>query len=282
MGSSLLGRRAFVAGAASCCAGAGTRAAAFASDSYGAAVLAKHPVAFWRLAETSGPAAADASGNDREGKYRGAPVFGERAPHGAGVRLDGRHDYVEIAAATNFGQPASGRGLAVEAWMRPDVLTFPGQTSESYVHWLGKGETAQMEWGFRFYSSASPSRPNRISAYIWNAPGGEGAGAYFQDQLTAGQWIHVVAVYDAGDRSNPHAGVSIYRDGALRESPAKSRGARYASCDIVPASGSAPVRLGSRDLGSFFTGALADVAIYPRALGPAEIAENFRAGLVKA
>jgi hypothetical protein len=25
-----------------------------------------------------------------------------------------------------------------------------------------------------------------------------------------------------------------------------------------------------------------DVAIYPRALGPAEIAENFRAGLVKA
>jgi hypothetical protein len=162
--------------------------------------------------------------------------------------------------------------------MRPDVLTFSGQTSESYVHWLGKGETDNMEWGLRFYSLASPSRPNRISAYIWNASGGEGAGAYFQDELTAGQWIHVVAVYDRGDRANPTAGVSIYRDGVLREGPLKSNGARYATYDIVPATGAAPVRLGSRDLESFFTGALADVAIYPRALDATEIAENFRVG----
>jgi hypothetical protein len=284
MAISLLDRRTFVAGAgaAASCAAAGACGAASTSDAYVAGVLAKHPVAFWRLADSSGPAAADASGNDREGRYHGAPVFGERGPVGTGVRLDGRHDYVEITADTNFDQPASGRGLTVEAWMRPDVLTFSGQTSESYVHWLGKGETGQMEWGFRFYSLSSPSRPNRISAYIWNAPGGEGAGAYFEDQLTAGRWIHVVAVYDAGDRADPNAGVSIYRDGVLRGSPAKSRGARYASYDIVPASGSAPVRLGSRDLESFFTGALAEVAIYPRALGPADIAENFRAGRLKA
>jgi hypothetical protein len=51
-----------------------------------------------------------------------------------------------------------------------------------------------------------------------------------------------------------------------------------ASYDIVSAHGDAPVRLGTRDLASFFTGALDDVAIYPRVLGAAEIAAHYRAG----
>src|SRR2546428_8029143 len=34
-------------------------------------------------------------------------------------------------------------------------------------------------------------RPNRISAYIWNADAGEGAGAYFEEPLTAGNACHV-------------------------------------------------------------------------------------------
>jgi len=36
--------------------------------------------------------------------------------------------------------------------------------------------------------------------------------------------------------------------------------------------------LGTRDLGSFFAGALDDIAVYPRVLSAAEIADNFRAG----
>jgi hypothetical protein len=120
-------------------------------------------------------------------------------------------------------------------------------------------------------------RPNRISAYIWNATGGEGAGAYFQDELPAGRWIHVVACYDPGDRTDPLAGVSIFRDGILRAGPLHSRGARYASYDIVATHGAAPLRLGTRDLRSFFGGALDEVAVYPRVLSAAEIAENYRA-----
>jgi hypothetical protein len=40
--------------------------------------------------------------------------------------------------------------------------------------------------------------------------------------------------------------------------------------------GSAPVRLGTRDQGSFLAGGLADVAIYPRVLTAGEILDNFR------
>ncbi len=252
-----------------------------AAAAYAQTVLAKRPVAYWRLGERRGPTAADASRRGHDGTFRGDPAFDapgaiQHDPDGA-VRLDGRHDYVEIPNSIHFSQPASGRGLTVEAWMRPDALAFAGQTAQAYVHWLGKGDAGDFEWGFRFYSSDSPSRPNRISAYIWNLAGGEGAGAYFQDELSAGRWIHVVACYDPGDRSNPDAGVSIYRDGMLRGSPRSSRGARYASYDIVPAHGAAPLRLGTRDLGSFFTGALDDVAVYPRVLSAAEIGENYRA-----
>ncbi len=48
-----------------------------------------------------------------------------------------------------FSQPTSGLGLTVEVWMRPDVLIFPGQTADPYIHWLGKGMPAQFEWAMR-------------------------------------------------------------------------------------------------------------------------------------
>jgi len=48
----------------------------------------------------------------------------------------------------------------------------------------------------------------------------------------------------------------------------------------APAHGAATLRLGTRDLGNFVTGALDDVAIYPRVLGEGEIAENCRAAAI--
>ena len=106
-------------------------------------------------------------------------------------------DYVEIPDVDGapFSQPTSGAGLTVEVWMRPDALVFPGQTDQPYIHWLGKGDRSQFEWGLRFYSQDAVQRPNRISAYIWNPGGGEGAGAYFEDpNLQPGAWMHIVCV----------------------------------------------------------------------------------------
>jgi Concanavalin A-like lectin/glucanases superfamily len=268
-----------------------------ASDQYSSVVLAKGPVAYWRLGEASGPTAADASGNGNGGTYLGNPAFGQAGaivndPNTAiGLNGPNSKDYVEIPdpSSAAFSQPTSGAGLTVEVWLRPDILTFPGQTSDSdiYIHWLGKcvSGSGQCEWGFRFYSQDSPTRPNRISAYIWNPAGDEGAGAYFQDVLTPGQWIHVVAVYEPGDKDTlPPAGVHIYRDGVHRLGPPSS-GTLYKTFGIVPAHGALPVRLGTRDAAtsggavvSYLTGGLDEVAIYPRVLTPGEIQQNFNVG----
>jgi hypothetical protein len=93
--------------------------------------------------------------------------------------------------------------------------------------------------------------------------------------LQPGQWIHVVACYDPGDANNPRAGVSIYKNGVLRSSPASSPGTLYATYNIHPAHGTAPVRLGTRDQGSFLMGGLDEVAIYPRVLSAQEVLDNY-------
>ena len=255
------------------------------SDSYSQVVLAKGPVGYWRLGEASGPTAFDSSGNGNGGTYYGNPSFGQPGaisndPDTAvGFNGPGSDDYVQVPDpdSQSFSQPASGAGLTVEVWMRPDVLVFSGETDNPYVHWLGKGMPGIEEWGLRFYSQDT-TRPNRISAYIWNPSGGEGAGAYFEDALTPGAWIHVVAVYDLGDMDTTLAGVRIYKNGVLRKGP-PDPGTLYGTYDIVPAAGSAPVRFATRDGNSFFTGGLDEVAIYPRVLTGAEIMENYTAGI---
>jgi hypothetical protein len=246
-------------------------------DQYRQLVLAANPVAYWRLGEAVGAATAvDETGHKHDGTYHGKPRFAEPASlHGSrngAVAFEGG-TFVEIPDDPGFSQPTSGQGLSVEVWLRPDRLDFPGDRDNTYIHWLGKSETGRHEWGFRFYNTADAQRPNRISAYIWNADGGLGAGAYFQDPLQIGQWIYIVACFPPGDaNTRPTPGVQIYKNAALRNGPPDT-GTLYADpkWKIVPQHGTAPVRLGKRDGNGMLIGALDEVAIYPRVLSPEEI-----------
>jgi hypothetical protein len=242
------------------------------SNRFRDAVLAKSPVAYWRLGDAPAMTAVDQTDNGLDGAYRAAMIM----PTKGAIASDPDTafpvfgpSYVEIPDSDDFSQPTSGAALTVEAWFRPDLLTFTGQTSQNYVHWIGKGESGRYERGFRFYSLAS-GRPNRISAYIWNPGGGQGAGAYLQDKLIAGEWVHVVACYEPGDRADPTANVHIYKNG-VHGLPPPSPGTLYCNpqFEIAPRHGTAPVRIGTLDLGSFLQGAIDEVAIYPRVLSAA-------------
>ena len=252
-------------------------------SAYERAVLARNPVAYWRLGEAKGTTIFDKGPNRHHGTVHGKMTFGVRgALRGdmdTAIKLDGLHSYVEVPAHKDFSLPTSGKGLTVEVWMRPDRLEFEGATESPYIFWLGKGEPKRHEWALRFYSSRSKDRPNRISAYAYNLEGGLGAGAYFQDQLTAGEWIHVVACFDPGDASTKGAGVRIYKNGKLRQGPPSSA-TLYGNrrWQIKPAAGDAPLRLGTRNLGHFLVGALDEVAIYPRVLSADEVLENYSIG----
>jgi hypothetical protein len=74
--------------------------------------------------------------------------------------------------------------------------------------------------------------------------------------------------------------VHIYKNGVHRLGP-PSPGTLYSNplFNIVPAHGTAPLRLGTRDFGSFFLGGLDEVAIYPRVLSAGEVLDNHRNGI---
>ena len=260
-----------------------TSLGAAAASHYEKVVLAKQPVAYWRLGEAEGPDALDSTANGHRGTCHGTPAFHEcgaiKGDANTAIKLDGKRSYIEIANHKDFSQPTSGKGLTIEVWVRPDVLAFEGETDDPYIVWLGKGEPQRQEWALRFYSGTSKDRPNRISAYLFNPEGGLGAGAYFQDKLTAGAWMHVVACFDPGDAETQGAGVHMYKNGIHRLGP-PSPGTLYndPQWQIKPVHGSAPLRLGTRDLKSFLTGGLDEVAIYPRVLTAREILENYSAG----
>jgi hypothetical protein len=256
-----------------------------ASDAFRPLILAAKPVGYWRLGERSGTVAADETRNRHNGWYMTKPKMGEPGAivgdSNSSITLDGK-SYVEISDHPAFSQPTSGAGLTVEVWMRPDKLDFADAAPVKYLHWLGKGEPGRYEWGFRFYTRGDGERPNRISAYIWNPSGQLGAGAYFQDRLVAGKWIHVVACYEPGNATaGPRReGVRIYKDGVFRQGP-PSRGTLYSNppdWQIMPQRGTAPVRLGTREGKGFFVGGLDEVAIYPRVLSPEEIRWHYEVG----
>jgi hypothetical protein len=247
---------------------------------YARTVLASAPLAYWRLDETRGPIARDASGRGNDARYIGRPTFGQpgaivsEPDRSVGLNGPRTMSYLEANNRDDFSIASSGKGLTVEVWMRPDVLDFKGEGANHFVHWLGKGDTGRYEWSFRFYARRS-ERPNRISAYLWNPDGKLGAGAYVEGRLTVGAWIYLVATFD--DPRKPNAQVRLYKNG--QPSPHNhSPGTLYKNYHITPQHGPAPVRLGTRDVRSFLTGGLDEVAIYPRVLGADEILLHWRAG----
>jgi len=186
--------------------------------------------------------------------------------------FDGEDDYIEIPDSPDFSIATTGQ-LSVAAWMRPDVLTFPMSQSTGYVHWLGKGEPGQHEWVFRMYNentSDTPPRSNRISFYVFNPTGGEGIGSYFQEPVRAGEWIHVVGIADGTT-------TSIYKNGEFKRCD-RYTGTGPPPCHnyapgqwITPARGTAPLRIGTRDRGSFFLGAIREVRLWSRSLTATEV-----------
>jgi hypothetical protein len=182
------------------------------------------------------------------------------------LRFDGVQTYIEVPSSAEFSIAPSG-GLTISAWIRPETLSFTNTEGSGYVHWLGKGEKEHHEWTFRMYSQDNTEgRGNRISFYVFNPGGGLGTGSYFQDELQPGQWIHVVGAAD-GERTY------IYRDGAKRDSDV------YAG-KVSPQVGGAPLRIGTRDLNSFFAGEIRAIRIWNRLLTDAEITDLYNADVV--
>ena len=94
---------------------------------YSAAVIADQPVGYWRLGETSGTTAKDASGTN-PGTYRNGALLGQASllpsdSANSAVSFDGVNDYVGIPSSTALKPTAR---VSVEAWIKPAALPASG------------------------------------------------------------------------------------------------------------------------------------------------------------
>jgi hypothetical protein len=236
---------------------------------YDTAVLRDRPVLYLKMNAAPGSQAeADLAGSHQNGRYypaSGSPAK-TRMPNGdLATVFNGATQYLEIPSSSLFSV-RSGGGLTVEVWIRPDTLNFPNGESDGYVHFAGKGESGEHEYALRMYSKTnSANRPNRISGYVFNLDGGLGSGSYFQDAVQAGQWIHVAMVID----NRPNGTVSIFKNGVLRKTTPLSQ------FDVVPQPGNAPLRIATRDLRSFFKGAIGKFAIYRYVMSESKLKSHY-------
>ncbi len=207
------------------------------------------------------------NGDDESSFANSATVYGATLTadrfgnDSSAYHFNGEDAYIEIPDADELSLAATGE-FTISMWMKCDTLNFPN-SEKTYVHWAGKGESGMHEWVFRIYDYNS-SRPNRTSAYSFNLNGGLGAGSYVQEDVSTDEWIHITAVYNY-----PINKIQLYKNGVLKDTD------EFSDYNISPGNGDAPVRIGTRDLNSFFKGSIDDVRMYSRALDSTEIKELY-------
>ena len=220
---------------------------------YRSLVLADGPVSYWRLGEASGTTAADSAGTNT-GSVRGGVTFG--APGAligdsdTSMSFDGSSGYVSVANNANLNLTGD---LTVEAWARPSALD--GMT-RAVVHKGGTG-------GYPTYQY----RIGLTSGNLWRGTVYVGS-----NNLTVSSpgiastlgWTHLVMTRSGST-------LKLYLNGTAVATAT-------ASGTLNTGTGTLAIgRTGSVSV-DYFKGSIDDVAVYPKALSAAIIADHYRVG----
>jgi hypothetical protein len=243
---------------------------------YPVTVLGDHPIAFWRLDESSGSTAYDYSGGNN-GTYTNAALNYATPYHvnsdptegnapGFGV-LGGvtNNSYVGwVPTNINFAAPTNVNGeFSVECWLQ-EYLVFDDNGVVSLGYGSG-GEEFALDCG-----GNDPAHDLRF--YVRDAGGTpEGAASTFSP-ASDGAWHHVVGVCD---EANGH--VYLYIDGTNAATP----GNIPVGSGVLASTQSLAIGARQESFGSQydnqFIGAIDEVAVYNYALTPAQVKAHYLA-----
>lgn len=200
-----------------------------------------HLVGRWKLNETTGKQAADASGRGHPGVLRGAATFdinAVREQDRQGLRLSGGEDCVLI---TGYKGIPGTQPRTIAAWVKPTAA------GGEIVAWGHRDFGKMCTFGF-------------IRGRVGLTP--HGGYLYMKTGVDNGAWHHVAAVVRAADPPNLHDHVTLYLDGQVAE------------IDDIGLLDLWPIDTGEDldvRIGRGFKGVLADVRLYDRALSEDEI-----------
>jgi hypothetical protein len=223
-------------------------------DGYRDAVVADGPAGYWRLGETIGTTAADATANANAGTYLNGVVLGVpgalASDADAAARFDGGNDLVSV------GDPASGvldfgtGDFSVEAWFATTT------NNESSI--FGK-KSLEPHW--QVTVTDDPNHAGQVRASFFD--GTTSRLAYSSMRVDDGAWHHLVVVYDRD------TAIRIYVDGVSAGSAA--------GATPTDVSNAAPFQIGKTSGYAYFKGDIDEVAVYPVALTPDRIYAHYAA-----
>ena len=285
-------------------------AAAPPPGNYDAAVLNDKPIAFWDMKNPTGTE-TDLTGNGHTGTYKGGAPTLTTLPDGEQVvdfnTAASQRQYMTVASpADKSFSISTTKQLTWEAWIRPDVAQFATNAGSGYVDWMGKcevygGSTSQepCEWEARMYSvttSESPNRPNRLSAYVFNAGAGLGSAGDWQPAYTGPSsnvyassiiqpkdWLHVVAEYQtvnngtAQSCGTPVGTANVWVNGVMWSQSSHAPTGCFSQYGVTPSAGSSPLDIGTMAMDGWFQGAIGKVAIYNTLLSQSQISAHYAA-----
>jgi hypothetical protein len=270
-------------------AGAGGMTTSCAAPStYDQTILCDQPVAYWAM-RASGSTERDLAGS-HDGTYKGAAPTAATLPNGdPAARFDGATGYLTIPSNAVLSVPTT-HNLTWEAWINADTLQFPAASGDGYVDWMGKcAEYAPTcEWEARMYSTnTSQSRPNRLSAYIFNSSAGLGSAADWQpttNLIQAGTWYHVVGEYttlsapsDCQNTSMYPGSINVWVNGVEWDHGAHGQTGCMSQYSVIPTAGNSPLTIGTMAQDTWFPGAVGKVAVYDTLLTQGQIDAHYKA-----
>jgi Concanavalin A-like lectin/glucanases superfamily len=246
-------------------------------DAYDRQVLSDAPVMYLTMAQPSLGTEADLSGNRHTGTYLpvGTHPKSVKLPNGdQAAQFNGSGQYLQVPSANSLSVTDTGC-LTIQAWARPSTLQFPHEQGSGYVYILGKGAAGKQEYALRMYSLVNtevPVRPNRVSAYVFNVSGGKGSGSYFQNKIQVNAWMMITFVIDDHPSASwPDGYVAIYKNDQLRGQVS------IGQFNVRPHASAAPFCVATRQLESYFQGAVGKVAVFDYVLSGQQIAAIYNA-----
>lgn len=223
-----------------------------ANAAYPDLILSDHPVAYYRLEETSGSTAADSSGNGFTAYYTGTPLLGQPGIDTNSISLLGDGSFVQAGYFPDFNPSGP---FTIELWARPVSAPTGGNYRCPIGNFGGWGSNGGSGSGWYIYQT--PNTPSTFAFII------QGTAVWINYTYTLFDWYHLVGTFDGVNGTFYVNGVPLgsASGGGYVPNPANALG------------------IGQRGDGyGFFDGNLDEVAIYTNALSAAKILAHYQLG----
>ncbi len=227
-------------------------------QTYQDVIFADNPIGYWRLNESAGPTAYDISGHNHNGTYTGGGfTFSQTnaltTDSSSATLFNGTSSHVVIPGHVDF---QVNNLVTISMWIRPTTLALrrplysnravAGVGDFNFEAGVGNGGTARL---------------NLVTPGVWNAETFNGA-------LATGTWQHVAYTRNGAVLGNQR----LYINGVSQPLGAEA---------MVAFSNNLNNQLIGFDpvAANYFSGVIAEVAVFNFALGPDRILAQYQAGL---